>query len=269
MSYPSASTQGTHGSGPPPPDRRELRARSSHQAPEPIPNPRVRVHPRPSSPSPAPPAYWPLDPPDTATSPRGHRETPCAIHGSGSCPYPVAQWSSVLSSPSPREGEEGVADVEGVVEVAVAEEEDDDDNEQVEVISVPASLPRRPAYKQTPRIRINPRGRPIRTLALRTGAREADWISPATRSEVWPPPPPPPPGGAVRNEPPPPPPTVVMTPPPPLHQQHTTLPPLLSLVGGCILHRFAHLANLAAWVDDRELGNSRTGHECHIEGVGV
>jgi hypothetical protein len=176
-----------------------------------------------------------------------------------------------LSSPSPREGEEGVADVEGVVEVAAAEEEDDDDNEQVEVIPVPASLPRRPAYKQTARIRINPRGRPIGTLALRTGAREADWISPVTRSEVWPPPPPPPPGGAVRNELPPPPLTVVMTPPPtpPLHQQHTTLPPLLSPVEGCVLRRFAHLANLAAWVGDRELRNSCTSHEGHIEGAGV
>jgi hypothetical protein len=66
----------------------------------------------------------------------------------------------VLSSPSSREGEvegeEGVAVAEGVIEVVVTEEDDDD--ESVEVIPVPESPPRRPAYKQTTRIKISPRG---------------------------------------------------------------------------------------------------------------
>jgi hypothetical protein len=105
----------------------------------------------------------------------------------------------VLSSLSPREGEEGVATAEGVVEVAVAEEEDDDD-EPLEVIPVPASPPR-PAYKQTTQIRIGPRGQHTGTLAPQIGAREVEWISPETESVVLPPPPPPPPGGAVRTEP--------------------------------------------------------------------
>jgi hypothetical protein len=121
-------------------------AGSSHQAPDRIPNPRVRVPHRPLSSSPTPPAYWPMEPSDSAISPRGRWETPCAIHGSGPCPYLVALRSSVLSSPSPREGEEGVAIAEGVVEVAVAKEDDDD--EPVEVIPVPTS-PLRPVYKQT------------------------------------------------------------------------------------------------------------------------
>jgi hypothetical protein len=55
----------------------------------------------------------------------------------------------VLSSLSPREGEregeEGVTDVEDVVEVAVVEEDDDD--EPIKVIPVPESLPRGPVYK--------------------------------------------------------------------------------------------------------------------------
>jgi hypothetical protein len=45
----------------------------------------------------------------------------------------------VLSSPSMREGEEGVIDVEDVVKVTVAEEEDNDG--LVEVILVPDSPP--------------------------------------------------------------------------------------------------------------------------------
>jgi hypothetical protein len=57
----------------------------SHQVPEQIPNPRVRVTQRPQSPSPTPPAYWSMEPSDPATSLRGHRELPCAIHGMGSC----------------------------------------------------------------------------------------------------------------------------------------------------------------------------------------
>jgi hypothetical protein len=100
-------------------------------------------------PCPAPPAYWPMEPSDSTTSPRSHREPHCAIHNLGPCPYPGALRRSVLSSSSPREGEEGVAVVEGVVEVAVADEEDDDD-EPVKVILVPDSPPR-PAYKQTHR----------------------------------------------------------------------------------------------------------------------
>jgi hypothetical protein len=220
-------------------------AGSSHQAPKQIPNPRVSVTPQPSSSSPAPPTYWPLEPSDPATSPWGHREPPCAIHGLGPCPYLVALRRSVLSSPSPREGEregeEGVADVEGVVEVTAVEEEDDD--ELVEVTLVPESPPRRPTYKHTSRIQISPWGQLTGTQAARTGARETGQISPETGSEVWPLPPPPPPGGAVRTEPPPPQLTVAMTPPPPLQQESTTPPPLLNHVVGRILHQFAHLVN--------------------------
>jgi hypothetical protein len=221
------------------------------------------------SPSPEPPAYRPMEPSDPADSPWGHWETPCAIHGMGPCPYPVAQRQPVLSSPGMREGEEGVTDEDVVVEVIVAEEEDDD--EPIEVIPVPDSTPPRSAYKQTVRIRIGPWGRPTETLALRTGAGEAGRISPEIGSEVWLPPPPPPPGRAVRNEQsPPPPPTVAMTPPPPpppppLQQEHITPPPLLSHVGGRILCRFVHLANPSRWVIDWEIGNSRTSHERHIE----
>jgi hypothetical protein len=55
-----------------------------------------------------------------------------------------------------REGEEGVTDVEDVVEVIVAEEDDmvevavaeeEDDDGLVKVISVPDSPPTRPTYK--------------------------------------------------------------------------------------------------------------------------
>jgi hypothetical protein len=216
----------------------------SHQALEPIPNPRVRVTQRPPSPSPAPLAYWPMESSDPATSLRGHREPPCVIHGMGSCPYPVALWRSVLSSSSPREGEregeEGVTDVEDVVEVTVIEEEDDD--EPVKVIPVLESPPRRSMYKQTTRIRIGPRGRPTGPLAPRTGAREAGWDSPETGSVVWLPPPPPPTSGAV-----------TIAPPPPLSGASTTAPPpqdtatanespsLWSPIGGRILRCFTQL----------------------------
>jgi hypothetical protein len=100
----------------------------------------------------------------------------------GSCPYPVVLRQSLLSSLSPREGdregEEGVADVEDVVEVAVVEEEDDD--EPVEVIPVHESPPRWPVYKQMTRIQIGPQGRPTETIASRTDAREACRDSPET-----------------------------------------------------------------------------------------
>jgi hypothetical protein len=82
----------------------------------------------------------------------------------------------VLSSLGMREGEEGVADVEGTVEVAVAKEDDvvkvvvaeeddvvevaiaeeEDDDGPVEIITVPDSPPTRSAYKQTARIWISP-----------------------------------------------------------------------------------------------------------------
>jgi hypothetical protein len=204
----------------------------SRQAPEQIPNPRVRVMQWPPSPSLTPPAYWSMEPSDPATSPRSRQEPPCAIHSMGPCLYLVVQRQPVLSSPGMREGEEGVADADDVVEVTIAEEEEDD--EPVEVILVPDPTPPRLAYKQTTQIRIGPWGRPTRTLALRTGAREVDQISSETRSEVWLPPPPSPPGRAVCNEPPPPPSTVAMT-PPPLQQEHITPPPLLSPIGGRIL----------------------------------
>jgi hypothetical protein len=191
-----------------------------------------------------------MEPLDPAISLRGRQEPPCAIHGLGPCPHPVALRRSVLSSLSPREGgeegEEGVTTLEGVDEVAVVMEDDDD--EPVKVIPVPESPPR-PKYKQTARIQIGPRGRPIETLEPQTGASEASWVSPETGSEVWPPPAPPPMSGTVRTESPPPLPTIAMTPPPPppppppLHQEHTTPPPLLSPIGGRILCQFAQLAN--------------------------
>jgi hypothetical protein len=111
---------------------------------------------RPSSPSPTPLAYWLMEPSDPATSLRSHREPPCAIHGMGPCPYPIAQRQPVLSPPGMREGEEGVTDVEDVVEVIVAEEDDmvevavaeeEDDDGLVKVISMPDSPPTRPTYK--------------------------------------------------------------------------------------------------------------------------
>jgi hypothetical protein len=104
----------------------------SRQAPEQIPNPRVRIMQRPLSPSPEPPAYRPMEPLDPANSPWGCREMPCAIHDMGPSPYPVAQKQPVLSSPGMRQGEEGVANEDSVVEVAIAEEEDND--EPVKVI---------------------------------------------------------------------------------------------------------------------------------------
>jgi hypothetical protein len=64
----------------------------------------------------------------------------------GMGPYPITLRRSVLSSPSLREGEEGVVDVEDVVEVVIAKEEDDD--EPIEVIPMLESPPRRPTYKQ-------------------------------------------------------------------------------------------------------------------------
>jgi hypothetical protein len=69
----------------------------SRQALADAPNLRVRVLERPPSPF--------LDP---ATSSRSHRETPCALHGWGSCPYPVASRRLNLSSPSLREEEKGL-----------------------------------------------------------------------------------------------------------------------------------------------------------------
>jgi hypothetical protein len=125
------------------------RAGPSHQAPEQIANPRVRVHPRPPSPSLAPSTYWAMEPSNLATSLRSHRELPCTIHGLGLSPYPVVPRRMVLSSlnlrEGEREGEEGVTNVEDVVDVIVAEEDDGD--ELVEVILVPESPPRRSAYK--------------------------------------------------------------------------------------------------------------------------
>jgi hypothetical protein len=166
------------------------RAGPSHQAQEQIPIPRVRFPQRPPFPSLASPAYWSMEPSDPATSLRSRREPPCAIHGLGPCPYPVAPRQTVLSSPSlregEREGEEGLIDVEDVVEV----------------IPVPESPPRRLTYKQTTWIRIDPWGRPTRPLVPRTSAREADQGSPETGSTVWPLPPPPPSSGASSTTPP-------------------------------------------------------------------
>jgi hypothetical protein len=89
-----------------------------------------------------------------------------------------------LSSPSSREGEEGVIVAVDVVEVAAAEEDDND--KSVEVIPVLESLPRRSMYKKTTQIRIDPQGRQTGTLVLHISAREAGLDSPETGSVVWP-----------------------------------------------------------------------------------
>jgi hypothetical protein len=184
------------------------RAGPSSQASASDPNPRVRVLEMPPSPSPDPLTYWPMEPSDTATSPRGRREPPYAIHGWGPCPYPVVTRRIELSLPSLREGGEGVA---------VAEEDDEED--PVEIIPVLGSPPR-PAPRHMTRIQVGVQGRPTGTLAPRSEVREVDWWSPVSRSDVWPPPPPPP--------------SDTMTPTlPPLQQEEiTTPPPLLSPVGG-------------------------------------
>jgi hypothetical protein len=169
------------------------------------PNPRVRVLERPSSPSSDPPAYRLMEPSGPVASPWGHREPPCVVHGTGMCPYPVAQWQPMFSSPGDREGEEVIKEED---EAAGEEEDDvvviaiiDKDDESVEVISVPESTPPRSSYKQMTRIRIGPCGRPTRTLASREGAREAGSDSPEAGSAVWPPPPPPPPSEPVTTTP--------------------------------------------------------------------
>jgi hypothetical protein len=76
------------------------------------PNPRVRVLERPPSPSPDPPTYRPMKPSDPAASPWDRREPPYAVHGTGPCPYPVAQWQPMFSSPDKGEGEEEVIEEE-------------------------------------------------------------------------------------------------------------------------------------------------------------
>jgi hypothetical protein len=70
----------------------------SRQAPADAHNPRVRVLERPPSPSPDPPAYWPMELSDPGTSLRSHWDTPCTIHGWGSCPKPAASRRLNLSS---------------------------------------------------------------------------------------------------------------------------------------------------------------------------
>jgi hypothetical protein len=80
----------------------------SRQALADAPNLRVRVLERPPSPFLDPLTYWLMEPSDPATSSRSHRETLCALHGWGSCPYPVASRRLNLSSPSLREEEKGL-----------------------------------------------------------------------------------------------------------------------------------------------------------------
>jgi hypothetical protein len=139
-----------------------------------------------------------MEPLDPADSPWGHREPPYAIHVMGLCPYPIAPRQPVITSPGEGEGEEGVTEdgEDDMVVVTVVEKDD----ELVEVIPVSNSTHPRPAYKQTTWIWIGPRGRPTRTLAQRTGAREAERISPEIGPEVWPPPPPLPPGGTIHTK---------------------------------------------------------------------
>jgi hypothetical protein len=98
-----------------------------------IPNPRVRVLDRPLSPSPDTLTYWLMEPSDLTISSRGHRESPCTIHGWGSCPYMVVPRQTVLSSPSLREGEEKGG--EGVT--AAKDEEEEDPVEVILVLNSP------------------------------------------------------------------------------------------------------------------------------------
>jgi hypothetical protein len=142
-----------------------------------------------------------MEPSDPADSPWSRREPPCVIHGMGLRPYSVTQWQLVSSSPGKGRGEEEVAKEEDDVVIAVVIDKDD---EPIEVISVPESMPPRSTYKQTTRIRIDPRGRPTRTLASREGAREAGPDSLEVGSVVWPLPPPPPLRGLATTMPPPP-----------------------------------------------------------------
>jgi hypothetical protein len=109
-----------------------------------------------------------------------------------------------------REGEEGVANVEDVVDVVVAEEDDvvevtvaeeEDGDGPIKVILVPDSPPTQSAYKQTSLARIGPWGRPTGTIAPRMSGREASQDPPETGFAVWPPPPP---SGQVTTMPPPP-----------------------------------------------------------------
>jgi hypothetical protein len=132
----------------------EPRAGYSHQPSADAPNPRVRVLERPPSPSPDPLAYRPMEPSDSAASLWGHRELPCTVHGTSPCPYPVAQWQPVFSSPGDGEGEIEV--IEEEEDEAAGEEEEH--VEPIKVIPVPESTPPRSLYKQTTRIRIGPRG---------------------------------------------------------------------------------------------------------------
>jgi hypothetical protein len=186
------------------------RAGTSIQAPVRTPNPRVRVLERPPSPFLDPPTYWPMEPSYPTTSLRSHREPPCAIHSWGPCPYPVAPRWTVSSSPSLREGGDGVT---------IAEEANKEDPVEVILVLNPQS---RTAPRRTSRIQVSVQGRPTRTLAPRSRAREAGRGSPMTRSKVWPLPPPPS--------------SVTTTPTPPLQQEENTTPPsLLSPIGGRIL----------------------------------
>jgi hypothetical protein len=121
-----------------------------------------------------------MEPLDSVASPWGGRELPCTVHGTGPCPYPVAQCQLVFSSPGDGEGEEEV--IEEEEDEATGEEEEDDvvvitvidkDDEPVEVIPITESMPPRSSYKQTTQIRIGPWGQPTGTIAPREGAREA------------------------------------------------------------------------------------------------
>jgi hypothetical protein len=107
-----ARDRGSPRSRPTSPEQRGPEAGPSSQELVHAPNPRVGVLERSPSPSPDPPAYWPMEPSDSATSPRGHREIPCVIHGWGSCPYSIALRRMKLSSLGPREGGEGVTVIE-------------------------------------------------------------------------------------------------------------------------------------------------------------
>jgi hypothetical protein len=105
-----------------------------------------------------PPTYWPMEPSDPATSLRSRGGTPCAIHGWGTCPYPVASRWLDLSSPSQREGGEGITTA---------------DEDPIEIYSVLDS-PSRLALRHITLIQVGAQGRPTGTLAPRSGARKLE-----------------------------------------------------------------------------------------------
>jgi hypothetical protein len=91
-----------------------------------------------------------MEPSHNNSSPRGHLGHPCAIHGWGGSPNPVAL--AAISASLGHEGEE---------------EGEKEDEESREILVVPWLL-QRPLTRWTVMKSINPRGRPQGTLAPRS-----------------------------------------------------------------------------------------------------